>query len=240
MLKGFVAGYVKTLRDGKPAPPRGPVAQSLDQGTHNLAFRLDAVPTLDSHLPASLSSLTGTAFNDENRSQRAPPQPFRGQAHEKFVRASSQVFCESYPRNRPAGLVLSVDQTPSHALRISAMEDRPGRKPPRQIRALNVILRLPLRSHQQCGVGASATSPAHNPGRVPNLFGSLYCRAPAQYPDFVRFARLRARSCVLQSFLRAAAIRDCKECRCKQRRRTILNTLAPIVSQKLWHIHTGW
>ena len=163
---------------------------------------------------------------------------------DKLTKSSSglpaKYFANLIRATDPAGLVLSVDQTPSHALRISAMEDRPGRKPPRQIRALNVILRLPLRSHQQCGVEASATSPAHNPGRVPNLFGSLYCRAPAQYPDFVRFARPRARSCVLQSFLRAAAIRDCKECRCKQRRRTILNTLAPIVSQKLWHIHTGW
>src|SRR5947208_10753988 len=169
MLKGFVAGYVKTLRDGKPAPPRGPVTKSLDQGTHNLAFRLDAVPTLDSHLPASLSSVTGTAFNDENRSQRAPPQPFRGQAHEKFVRASSQVFCESYPRNRPAGLVLSVDQTPDRASHISAMEDRQRRKPPRQIRAPSVIRRLPLRNHRLWGIAASATWPEHNPGHDPNL-----------------------------------------------------------------------
>jgi hypothetical protein len=40
----------------------------------------------------------------------------------KFLRASSQVFCESYPRNRPAVLVLPADQTQDHASRISAME----------------------------------------------------------------------------------------------------------------------
>src|SRR5207247_7626407 len=126
------------------------------------------------------------------------------------------------------------------ASRISAMEGQQPRKLLRRNHALNVIRRLPLHSHRLCGVAASATSPGHNPGHAPNLFGSPYCRAPARYPDFVRFAQPRAQSCASQNFLRVAAIRGCKECRYKQRGRTILDKLAPIVSQKPWRSHTGW
>src|SRR5207248_10378373 len=210
--------------------------------TVNRCRRGDRGAILSSNRPVTAIRLrlrAGTS-NAANRSQRAPPQPFRGQAREKFLRGSSQVFCESYRRNRPAGLVLSADQTPNHASHISAMEDRQRQKPPRQIRAPNGSLRLPLHNHRLCGVAASATSPEHNPEHAPNLFGSPYCRAPAPYPDFVRFAPPRARSCASQSFLRAAAIRGCKEHRCKQKVRTILDTLAPIVSQKPWRSHTGW
>lgn len=71
---------------------------------------------------ASSNHFSSALLNHANRSRRAPPQPFRGQAREKFLRASSQVFCESYPRNQPAVLVLPADQTPDHASRISAME----------------------------------------------------------------------------------------------------------------------
>src|SRR6266487_3295429 len=71
---------------------------------------------------ASSNRFSSALLNHANRSQRAPRQPFRGQAREKFLRASSQALCESYPRNRPAGLVLPADQTPDHASRISAME----------------------------------------------------------------------------------------------------------------------
>src|SRR6266487_1441418 len=189
---------------------------------------------------ASSNHYSSALLNHANRSRRAPPQPFRGQAREKCLRASSQVFCESYPRNRPAVLVLPADQTPNHVSRISAMEGQQQRKPLRRNHALNVIRRLPLRNHRLCGIGASATSPGYSPGHDPNLFGSQYSRAPARYPDFVRFAQPRAQSCASQSFLRAAAIRGCKECRCKQRGRTILDTLAPIVSQTPWRSHTGW
>ena len=70
-----------------------------------------------------------------NRLQRAPPQPFRGQARENFQPASNQVFCESSPHNRPGVSALSDDRTKDHALHISAMEDRQQRKPLRQIRA---------------------------------------------------------------------------------------------------------
>ena len=120
------------------------------------------------------------------------------------------------------------------------MEDRQRQKPPRQIRVPNESHRLPPHNHRLCGVAASATLPGHNPGHDPNLFGSPYCQAPVRYPDFARFAQPHARSSASQSFLRAAAIRGCKECRCKQRGRTILDTLAPIVSQKPWRSHTGW
>src|SRR5881409_3029664 len=188
---------------------------------------------------ASSNHFSSALLNHANRSRRAPPQPFRGQAREKFLRASSQVFCESCPSNRLAGLVLPAGQTPDHASRISAMEGQQQRKPLRRNHALNVIRRLPLRNHRLCGIGASATSPGHSPGHDPNLFGSQYSRAPAPSPDSVRSAQPCAQSCALRNFLRAAAIRDCKECHCKQRGRTIHDTLAPIVSRKLWRIHTG-
>ena len=79
-----------------------------------------------------VDQLTAVRHRAENRWRRAPPQPFPGQAREKSLRASSQVFCESCPSNRRAGLVLSADQTPDHASRISAMEGRQRRKPPRR------------------------------------------------------------------------------------------------------------
>ena len=41
--------------------------------------------------------------SDANRSRRAPSQPFHRQAREKFLQASSQAFCESYPHDRRAG-----------------------------------------------------------------------------------------------------------------------------------------
>src|SRR5438876_1917038 len=119
---------------------------------------------------ASSNRFSSALLNHANRSQRAPRQPFRGQAREKFLRASSQALCESYPRNRPAVLVLPADQTPDHASRISAMEGQQQRKPLRRNHALNVIRRLPLRNHRLCGIGASATSPEHILGTTPNHF----------------------------------------------------------------------
>jgi hypothetical protein len=45
---------------------------------------------------AQRSSPTGA-----NRSQRAPPQPFRARVARNFQPASNQVFCESSPHSRP-------------------------------------------------------------------------------------------------------------------------------------------
>ena len=143
---------------------------------------------------ASSNHFSSALLNHANRSRRVPPQPFRGQAREKFLRASSQVFCESYPRNRPAVLVLPADQTPDHASRISAMEGQQQRKPLRRNHALNVIRRLPLRNHRLCGIGASATSPGHNPGHDPNLFGSQYSRATSSALQIPCDPRSRARN----------------------------------------------
>src|SRR5881628_1542250 len=65
--------------------------------------RSDSVSASSNHFSSAL-------LNRANRWRRAPSQPFRGQAREKSRRVSSQVSCESYQRNRPAGLVLSGDQ----------------------------------------------------------------------------------------------------------------------------------
>ena len=100
-------------------------------------------------------------------------------------------------------------------------------------------LRLPLRNHRLSRAAALTTSPAHNLGHGPNLFGSPYFRAQDYHLDFVRSAQPRVRSCASQNFLRAAATRGCKECHCKQTVRTIVDKPAPIVLRKLWRNHTG-
>src|SRR6266699_1486094 len=42
---------------------------------------------------ASSNHFSSALLNHANRSRRASPQPFRGQAREKSLEASSQVFC---------------------------------------------------------------------------------------------------------------------------------------------------
>src|SRR5260370_22163918 len=90
---------------GLPAPPMRMRSVLFGRTRHSVraVFSMDIHELARKHsdgVSAPFSDVSAALLNHASRSQRAPPQPFRGQAREKFLVASSQVVCEFCPSNR--------------------------------------------------------------------------------------------------------------------------------------------
>src|SRR5947208_14684689 len=111
MKPGFTLGLLSCFTQKRHRGIGGSSPEQKDSDNTNQTSELitGLARKRSDSVSASSNHFSSALLKRANRWRRAPSQPFRGQARERSRRVSSQVPCQSYQRNRPAGLVLTGD-----------------------------------------------------------------------------------------------------------------------------------